>query len=746
MSMTAFQIIATTGAIIVFVPSIIWFLLNHKSKIAALKKLQSEYSRLQHKFSDCCKDSDNEKKQAIWFNSLFNSSTDIIMVYGVTDDNQPTKLLAANDAMCRTLGYSHAELLQMTPLKIETIQEPVIQRAHTDVELLTLSNEEILAQDSKYATRNIQHLINRIRNNETVVYDSSFITKNGHRIPVEITATQFDSPEQNLIVCTAINTSKRDKADIALRESEQRFKDFFESSPIGVATYDAQHSLINANHSCLRIFGSPGKNEFEKLDMFNNKFLPNSAKDNINRGKTIRREVVFDFDELVNSHSIISSRRGKAYFDILFHNLGSDHEHNPMGYLVQILDITEQREVEAALQLREAQLRQSQKMEAIGTMAGGIAHDFNNILTPILGYSDIGMELLTPEDRMYSFMSEIKKATMRAKDLVHQILIFSRQSEEAHTLIHLIPIIKEVAKQQSAALPDNITVTCSTKVDEDLVMANPTQVHQVLTNFCTNAAYAMKETGGTLSIRLTTFAMGWRHRQEFPQLKKGRYIRVSVTDTGCGIPPHVREKIFDPFFSTKPSGEGTGMGLSVAHGIIASLGGGISLDSEISKGTTFHAALPLSEVEHTDQDVNWIAPVANRERILFVDDEHGIVKMATPMLTSLGYDPIVTSDANKAIDMFEKNPDGIDLLITDQVMPDISGSELAAKLKDIKPNLPVIICSGFSGTTAAKRAIELGSDEFLVKPISRQELGEAIHRVLKGNTPPSDNSNSTNKN
>jgi len=742
--MSTIQIIMTTISSIILIPALIWSWLNHKAKVAEHEKVVSERDLLTAKLAECKADCIRIKDKSDWFRALFDSSSDMVLVYGITDDDQPTKLLAVNDAACEALEYNRKQLLDMTPLEVETIKEPIIHRAHTDVELLTLSNEEILAQDSKYASRNLQHLIKRVRNNELVIYDSSFVTQTEHCIPVEITAQQFGKPEDNLIVCTVRDISERKKAALALRESEQRFKDFFASSPIGVATYTSQHTLINVNLACLRIFGSPGKGEFEKLDMFNNRFLPNSAKENISRGQTVHCEVVFDFDELLKSHNIISSRRGKAYFEILFNNMGVDHEHNPLGYLIQVHDITERREVEAALQLREAQLRQAQKMEAIGTMAGGIAHDFNNILTPILGYSDIGMELLPPEDRMHSFMKEIKKSTMRAKDLVHQILLFSRQSEESQTLIHLIPIVKEVAKQQSAALPKNITVTYSTRIQEDLVLANPTQIHQVLTNFCTNAAYAMKTTGGSLDVRLTLFAMGWRHRQEFPQLKKGRYIRISVKDTGCGISQDVREKIFDPFFSTKPSGEGTGMGLSVVHGIISSLGGGISLVSEEGKGSTFHVALPLSKVENQDESTVWVAPQSDNERILFVDDEQGIAKMATHMLTSLGYEPIVTSSSLKALDIFEENPKAFDLLITDQVMPELTGSELAIKVRALRPDMPVIICSGFSGKLSSTKAEELGVNEFLVKPISRRELGEAIQRVIGGKIQPPtamDNSN-----
>jgi len=724
------QIIITTISVIVAIPSLIWLWLNNKKKSDKHKATAETCKRLISELSESKTKNIKTKEKLEFFRELFNSANDMVFVFGVTEDGKPTKLLSVNDAICKKLEYTREQMLNMTLLEIETVSEPVIGRAPSDIELLTLSNEEILAQDSKYASHNMQQLLKRIHNDEEVIHKSHFVTRSQRSIPVQITAHKFGKYEDNTIVCSVRDISAKEENERNLRSCKQEFNNLFSKASTGIAIYDELKSLTNVNHACLRIFGSPGIEEFKKIDIFNSHFLPDSAKEDIKRGHSTQCEVIFDFDELIKSHSVISSRHGKAHLNIFFDYTGDAHGQNSHEYLIQVHDMTELRQTEEHLKTCQDQLRQAQKMEAIGTMTSGIAHDFNNILTPILGYSDVGIELTSDDDPMHGFLREIKKSTMRAKELVHQILIFSRQSEDIHTMIHLIPIVKEVTKQQSVALPGNIKVSFSARTNEDLVIASPTQIHQTLTNFCTNAAYAMKESGGNLDIILTLFTMGWRHRQEFPQLKKGRYIRISIKDTGKGIPQDIREKIFTPFFSTKPSGEGTGMGLAVVHDIINSLEGGITLVSEEGEGTTFHIALPLCEAETDDETKSWTAPEANDECILFVDDEQGIAKMAAHMLSSLGYKPITATSSPKALKLFQENPDKFNLLITDQVMPEISGSELAAEIRKIRPDLPVIICSGFSGTSPADKAGELGVDEFLVKPISRKDIGESIKRVI----------------
>ncbi len=662
---------------------------------------------------------------------VFNTARDGVLVFQIDKDCTPSTFSHVNATACQLLEYDKAGLMGLTPMDIELIREPEMQRPQTDVDMLSLNNTEKLPRDSVFARRTMQRMINNAITDGQCMYESSVVTRSGRRIPVEISiiAPACDAQSTRLIYILR-DISEQKCNTTALRQCRERYKDFFQATLVGAAHYNAKLELDSVNPACLRIFGSPHKDEFAHLNLFETRFIPQSVHDQIRRGENASCEAVFDLDVMIATQHFVSNRRGKAVIEVFFQNLGFDSEHHPLGYLVQVRDLTELRETESALQLRESQLRQAHKMEAIGTMTGGIAHDFNNILTPILGYAEIGLEVCDKNSRLYEFIREIRVSTLRAKELVHQILLFSRQSDEATTQIHLGPIIKEVAKQQSAALPKTITVNYAIRTDTDLVQANPTHIHQILTNFATNAAYAMREKGGQLDIQLSQFNMGWRHRQEFPKLKKGTYLRISVRDTGNGIPEEIRERVFDPFFSTKPTGEGTGMGLAVVKGIVDALGGDIAVETTIGEGTTFHVALPMVDAPPIEEATVWQAPPSAGERILFVDDEHNIAKMAPPMLESLGYRFEVFTNGLKALERFKEKPQAFDLLITDQVMPDLTGTELAAAVREIYPGLPVIICSGYGGHITAEMATDLNINAFLQKPISRRELGEAISRVM----------------
>ncbi|MFU8780542.1 MAG: ATP-binding protein, partial [Kiritimatiellia bacterium] len=358
----------------------------------------------------------------------------------------------------------------------------------------------------------------------------------------------------------------------------------------------------------------------------------------------------------------------------------------------------------------------------------------NNILTPILGYAEIGLDCCDDNPALKEFITEIRNATLRAKDLVGQILIYARQSDDDVSPIHLIPLVKEVAKQHVALLAPAIEVRTAIRSQKDLVLANPIQIHQILTNLLTNAAYAMRETGGTLDIQLSSFSMGWRHRQEFPQLPRGTYVRLTIKDSGPGIPEEIQERIFDPFFSTKPHGEGTGMGLSVVKSIIDARAGAIAIESAPDQGATFHIALPLLQEEHVDTNTNWMPPTPSEKTVLFVDDEPAIAHMAQCMLPSIGFTTVICTTARQALAILQNPKHKIGLLVTDLVMPEQSGLELAAAAHVINPALPIVIFTGYPEKLDQTKALEVGVRAMVIKPATRNQISDVLARVLKGQT------------
>lgn len=668
-----------------------------------------------------------------WSETLFNNSLDMVFIHGVTDAGLPGPFQQVNDAACRQLGYTREKLTALTPMDIEDTPEAVATLGYTRSELAVLTDAQIAQRQN--VTSQARQTVTRIIQERQVLYERVFVTRTGRRFPVEISARCFNTEGTPTIMCTAHDVTERHRMRQALTESEQRFQDFFAHSPIGVATYDSERKLVNVNPACLRMFGTPDRQEFGRFDLFDNVWLSDEARRNLKKGESSAYEAEVDFDGIRKLGALVTNRNGRAHFDLMIHNLGLDRDYKPKGFLAQIQDVTRRREAENALLLSERQLRQAQKMQAIGTLAGGIAHDFNNILTPIIGYTEIVLQCDSGDAATQDYLREVLKASHRAKDLVNQILTFSRQSELSGSPIQVSTIIKEVVKQFQATQPQNIEIRTLLKSESDVVVASPTQLHQVIMNLCTNAIHAMKETGGTLDIATASFLHRHRVRSAYPALAPGRYLRISVRDTGTGMDEATIERVFEPFFTTKASGEGTGMGLAVVHGIVSSLKGAISVESKLGVGSVFHVVLPLVERLQADEEESAAPMPTGRETILFVDDERDIVKMQTHMLTTLGYNPVMANSAEEALRLFALNPDRFDLIITDQVMPGMSGTELAKAILGIRPNMPIILSTGFSDVVTPEQARALGVREFMLKPVVMRHMAETIRRALSTTAP-----------
>ena len=377
-----------------------------------------------------------------------------------------------------------------------------------------------------------------------------------------------------------------------------------------------------------------------------------------------------------------------------------------------------------------AQLQQARKMEAIGTLAGGIAHDFNNILGAILGYAEMAYEdslvgTVNPGD-----LDHVLQAGNRAKDLVKQILAFSRQAETLRIPLRPAALIKESVKLLRSSIPSTIDIRQDIDAEADLVLADPTQIHQILMNLCTNAYHAMEETGGVLTISLKNKMLSRPESDSYPSVQPGAFVHLSVSDTGQGVSPEIRERIFDPYFTTKEVGKGTGMGLAIVHGIVQRYGGFIDCRSVIGEGTVFNVNLPvLAEVSLPEAATDLIIPVG-RESILFVDDEEILAEMAQSMLTRLGYTVTVRTTSLETLATFENQPDAFDLVITDQTMPGMTGLDLARRMLLIRPDLPIILCTGYSSQVSEEQARSAGIRGFALKPMAKADLAALIRKVL----------------
>ncbi len=396
-------------------------------------------------------------------------------------------------------------------------------------------------------------------------------------------------------------------------------------------------------------------------------------------------------------------------------------------------EIEERKEAEEAKAELETQLRQAQRMEAIGTLAGGIAHDFNNILFAILGFTELVRDDMPEDGPARANLEEVVTAVKRAKDLVWQILAFSRQAEQERKPLQLHLIVKEALKLLRASLPTTIEVRQDIQSRSGTILADPTQIHQVLMNLCTNAYHAMGEHGGVLEVSLSEIDVD--HDAEafsrHPDMNPGPYVLLTVSDTGHGMEPEVLDRIYDPYFTTKEPGVGSGLGLSVVHGVIKSHGGVITVYSEPAQGTTIHVYLPRFESAAVLPEAREAEPIpGGKEHILFVDDEVQLVRMAQQALKRLGYEVTVRTSSVEALEAFRVQPDRFDVVITDQVMPNMTGVELAKELMQLRPDIPVILCTGFSETITADKAEAVGIREFIMKPIIAGDMGRSIRRVL----------------
>jgi PAS domain S-box-containing protein len=500
----------------------------------------------------------------------------------------------------------------------------------------------------------------------------------------------------------------------ALKESEQRYRSMMEAipDPTFICSFDYQIEYMNP--AMLKMAGKSAVDEpCHKVLFEQDAPCLCCDMDNIRKGLHSELEKI---DPKTGRHYLVSSS------PIMLAN-------KPVSKISIYKDITEIKKAEKEKIATEAKLQHAMKMEAIGTLAGGIAHDFNNILSTVIGYTELLLYDAEPGSAMAGNLQEIFKAGLRAKDLVKQILTFARQSNEELKPVMVSMIAKETIKFIRASIPSTIEIRQSIE-SNSLIMADPTQIHQVFMNLFTNAAQAMEKNGGILTVSLKDTTLDVNFLKEDQDLKPGRYIELKVSDTGYGIPPHLLKTIFEPYFTTKGPGEGTGLGLALIHGIVKKCEGEILVESEVGKGSTFTIYLPVSKERGKEEIIEIKELPVGAERILVVDDEPEIANVVGRNLKGLGYKVTIRTSSIEALELIRNRPDDFDLVITDLTMPGMTGDKLAVELKRICPDVPVILCTGYSKNYSGKTTSEIGIDAFVYKPIIRADLAKTVRKVL----------------
>jgi len=504
----------------------------------------------------------------------------------------------------------------------------------------------------------------------------------------------------------------------ALKESEERYRTITENSPDIISRYDKnlRHLYVSPN-----IRSITGKEAGEFIGKTHREIdFPDEIRIPIEQAimKTFetgeQQELEYWYNPPDNSSPIFINKRLKPEF-------------NTDGSVQTVIGVSSDTTEKKKL---IEQLHQAQKMEAIGTLAGGIAHDFNNILGVILGYTELVMED-TPKDTLqYENLLQVITAARRAEEMVKQILAFSRKSEEEKKPVYIRHILTEAIKMLRSTIPTTIDIQYNIGDNLGLVMANPTQIHQVIVNLATNAAYAMRENGGVLEINLHQLNMD-KNKTKDMNLVPGTYQCLTIQDNGHGMSPEILERIFEPYFTTKKTGEGTGMGLSVVHGIVRTHGGDITVSSEPCKGTSFSVYFPVAKgirksVANIEKSIQ-----GGTEHILFVDDESSLAEMGKLMLEKLGYQVTLKTDSLEALETFRQSPQCFDLVITDQTMPNLTGTQLTRKILEIRPDIPIILSTGFSETVNKENFKTLGIRAFAMKPIVKKDIAKIIRKVLE---------------
>lgn len=554
-------------------------------------------------------------------------------------------------------------------------------------------------------------------NTKTIAVTEEVLPKENNR-PIQVTTIPFkDSNGQWLVAEVNVDITERKKAEKKLKDSYKTLQKILDSMPFGVITIGTDKIIRRANRAAVKMAGYNSTDEL--IDQLCHTTLCPAQKNKC---------PILDMNQQVNQSEKTLVTKDGTKIPILKSviPINIDGEDVLLEAFINISDLKKERLQKEKL---EAQLRQTQKMEALGTLAGGIAHDFNNILGALIGYTGLAQSDVPEGTLAHQNLQEALIAANRAKELVKQILTFSRKDKTELIPVQINSTITEALKMLRSTLP--ATIEIRQNIDSDsTILADETQIHQVIVNLCTNAVHAMEDSNGTLEVKLNNVNIYKNTTTKYGILKQGKYVRLSIKDTGCGINKETQDRIFEPFYTTKEPGKGTGLGLSVIHGIVKSHKGMITIDSKPGQGTTFKIYFPsVTDTEITEDNEQKVI-FGNSEHILFIDDEKPIVDMAEQMLQKLGYKVTTETSSTEALKLFQQQPDKFDLVITDQIMPELKGLQLAQKILNIRPDIPIILCTGYSEEVDLQEAKSIGVKQFVFKPLTKEEISRIIHTIL----------------
>lgn len=609
----------------------------------------------------------------------------------VIDDSE--KFVDVNRAASEMLHYSRAELLSMGPSDIDAnITEAMIRQ-----------RQNSFAQ-------------NRIR-----IFETAHIRKDGERIPVEIQSTQVTYQGQDAILSIARDITERKQAEAALHRSETM------NRLLAAVVHQAGEAIMITDLTGVVEYVNPA---YTAMSGYAAAEMIGLALPLLQQAATVDSAqrtpwATVQQNETWSGRTVAQRKDGSSYHTAVM--LFPIHEAE--GHTINYCQIA--RDISHELQL-ERQLNQSQRLETIGTLAGGVAHDFNNILMPMMGHAELIATKLPATDPLQTHVQQILTGAQRARALVRQILTFSQEHEQQRRPLELPDVVQEVLKLMRASLPATIEIRQAIDPACKQVLADATQLHQVLVNLCTNAFHAMEAGGGVLTITLEQVVIEPALAQLYPILQQTAYARLTVSDTGIGMDSTTLERIFEPFFTTKSVDRGTGLGLSVAHGIVRSHDGILLAQSELGKGASFQIYLPIFVDEAALESAQDAPAVRGQERILLVDDEPTVTEIMKELLEWQGYQAEAYNSSLEALSIFREAPMQFDLVLSDLTMPGMTGVELAGQLQQVRPGIPVIIITGYGNRLDAKIQERNGIRHVASKPISIDELAPLIRQVLDG--------------